>query len=140
MKLTVYRSIPLVLALDVAALLVSGIGRYKNATHGVDYVIGEADWLGFLVGALTLLVLIAVAVRRHVEREDERDRAVDGELHGSSSCVGVTSTTVAAAAAPVVGAKVAPAATLGLVRAGAASTLRSRRRHRAGDATARGAR
>jgi hypothetical protein len=57
-----------VLALDIAALFVSGIPRFKNAHHGVDYIVGEIDWLGFLAGALTLLALTAVAVSRLLAR------------------------------------------------------------------------
>lgn len=68
MKLTVPRSIPLVLALDIAALLVSGIPRYKDAQHGLDLVLGEIAWLGFLVGALAVLALTAVAVGRKLAR------------------------------------------------------------------------
>lgn len=68
MKLTVLRAIPLVLGLAVVALLVSGIGRFKNATHGFDYVVGEIAWLGFLAAALALVVLIAVALYRRTVR------------------------------------------------------------------------
>jgi hypothetical protein len=48
------------LVLDVVLLVVSGIPRYKNATHGADYVVGQIVWLGFLAGALALLITIAV--------------------------------------------------------------------------------
>jgi hypothetical protein len=68
MKLTVLRSIPLVLVVAVAALLISGIPRFKNAQHGIDAVVGEIAWLGFLVGALTLVVLVAVAGYRLLAR------------------------------------------------------------------------
>jgi hypothetical protein len=67
-KLTVIRAIPLVAVAAVAALMVSGIGRFKNATHGLDYVVGEIAWHGFLAAALALVVLIAVAVYRRVTR------------------------------------------------------------------------
>jgi ABC-type transport system involved in cytochrome c biogenesis permease component len=66
MKLTVLRAIPLVLVPTVVCLLISGIGRFKNAKHGFDYVVGEIVWLGFLAGALTVLILVAVAVFRRV--------------------------------------------------------------------------
>jgi predicted membrane protein len=66
MNVTVVRAIPLVLVLTIAALVLSGIGRFKHATHGVDYVVGETAWLGFLAGALAVLVLVAVAVVRRV--------------------------------------------------------------------------
>jgi hypothetical protein len=64
MKLTVVRAIPIVLALALAALFVSGVHRFKNAHHGFDAVVGEAAWLGFLIAALTLIVLVAVAIHR----------------------------------------------------------------------------
>lgn len=68
MRLTILRVIPAVLALDVALFLISGIGSLKNAKHGTDYWIGEVDWLAFLVGALALLVLVAISVTRAVSR------------------------------------------------------------------------
>ncbi len=68
MKLTVLRSLPLVLVLDVVLLLVSGIPRFKNGKHGFDLVFGEIVWLGFLVGAFAVLVLAAIAVSRAVSR------------------------------------------------------------------------
>lgn len=66
MKLTVPRTIPLVLVVAIAALLVSGVPRFKDATHGVDYVVGEIAWLGFLAAALALVVLVAVTLARVV--------------------------------------------------------------------------
>lgn len=68
MKLTVVRAIPLVAVVAVAAFAVSGIARFKNAHHGVDYVVGEVVWLGFLVAALTLVALVAVAGYRAFTR------------------------------------------------------------------------
>lgn len=68
MNLTVIRAIPLVAALGLAAFLTSGVGRFKNATHGFDYVVGEIAWLGFLAAALALVVLAAVAVYRRAAR------------------------------------------------------------------------
>jgi hypothetical protein len=67
-KLTVLRTIPLLLAIDVVLFSISGIGRFKNAKHGADYVVGEIDWLAFLVGAAALLVLVGVAIRRAAAR------------------------------------------------------------------------
>jgi hypothetical protein len=73
MKLTVHRAIPLVLALDVAALLVSGIARFKNAKHGLDFVVGEIAWLGFLAGTLAVLALTTVAIGRLLARRRTRE-------------------------------------------------------------------
>jgi hypothetical protein len=68
MKFTVLRAIPLVIVAAVAALVLSGVPRFKNATHGFDYVVGEIAWLGFLVAALSLLILVAVAAARLISR------------------------------------------------------------------------
>jgi hypothetical protein len=69
MKLTVIRAIPVTLVPAAAAFALSGIPRFKNAQHGIDAIVGEAAWLGFLLAALALIVLIAVALyRRHCRR------------------------------------------------------------------------
>lgn len=68
MKLTVARAIPLTLVTAVAAFVLSGVPRFKNAKHGLDYVVGEIVWLGFLVAALALLILVAVAAARLTSR------------------------------------------------------------------------
>ena len=64
MKLTVVRAIPIAFAIALAAFVVSGIHRFKHAHHGVDAVVGEAAWLGFLIAALAVIVLVAVALHR----------------------------------------------------------------------------
>lgn len=64
MKLTVPRAVPVALAIAIAALLLSGVHRFKTAHHGLDAVVGEAAWLGFLIAALTVIALIAVALYR----------------------------------------------------------------------------
>jgi hypothetical protein len=68
MKLTVVRAIPLALATAIAALFLSGVHRFKTAQHGLDAVVGEAAWLGFLIAALAFVVLVAVALYRRVGR------------------------------------------------------------------------
>jgi hypothetical protein len=68
MKLTAVRAIPLALVVAVAGLLVSGIPRFRDARQGLDYVVGEAAWLVFVAGALTVIVLGAVAVTRRARR------------------------------------------------------------------------
>jgi hypothetical protein len=67
-KLTVLRSIPIALVIALAALFVSGIHRFKTAQHGLDAVVGEAAWLGFLLASLALIVLVAVALYRVSQR------------------------------------------------------------------------
>lgn len=68
MKLTILRAIPLALVAATAALVLSGVPRFKNAKHGIDYVIGEIAWLGFLIAALALVVLVAIAVVQLISR------------------------------------------------------------------------
>ena len=68
MRLTVVRAIPVALAIAIAALFLSGVHRFKTAHHGLDAVVGEAAWLGFLIAALTVIVLVAVALYRRVRR------------------------------------------------------------------------
>jgi hypothetical protein len=68
MKLTVVRAMPLVLAIALATLFVSGIHRFKTAHHGFDAVVGETAWLGFLIAALALIVLLAIVVYRRASR------------------------------------------------------------------------
>ena len=76
MKLTVTRAIPLTLAIAVAAFVLSGVPRFKNAHHGLDAAVGEIVWLGFLIAALGTLVLAAVALyRRRTNRATTTARA-----------------------------------------------------------------
>ena len=50
---------------DLALFLVSGVPRFKDATHGTNYVIGESVWMAFLIGVLALIVTgVVVLVRR----------------------------------------------------------------------------
>lgn len=50
---------------DLALFLISGVPRFREATHGANYVIGEVVWIGFLVGVLALVVTgVVVLVRR----------------------------------------------------------------------------
>ena len=72
MKLTIVRSIPVVLVAALVLFALSGVPRFRDAHHGLDYVIGEIVWLGFLIAALAAVVLSAVAFYR---REACRRRA-----------------------------------------------------------------
>lgn len=69
MTLTVVRAIPLTFGIAVIAFVLSGVPRFKNAHHGTDAVVGNIVWLGFLVAALTTLVLLAVALYRRRARK-----------------------------------------------------------------------
>jgi hypothetical protein len=97
-KLTVPRAIPIALAIALATFFLSGVDRFKTAHHGLDYVVGEAVWLGFLLAALALLVLVAVALFRRISQR----RAT---ITSACICVlalGVLTGTSAAAGTPTV--------------------------------------
>jgi hypothetical protein len=49
---------------DVALFLLSGIPRFRDADSGVDLVVSDVLWFGFLAGLLSLVVLAAVALAR----------------------------------------------------------------------------
>ena len=50
---------------DLALFMISGVPRFRNATHGANYVVGEIVWIGFLIGVLALVIaLVTVLVRR----------------------------------------------------------------------------
>lgn len=68
MKLTVVRAIPCVAIISFVLVNLSGLSRYKHAHGTVDSVISQFVWFGFLLTALTTLVLVAVAVRRALSR------------------------------------------------------------------------
>ena len=53
---------------DVALFMISGIPRFRNATQGAYYVGGEVLWIGFLIGALALVVTLATVLVRRIRR------------------------------------------------------------------------
>lgn len=75
MRLTTARAIPITLAVAVAGQWVSGIHQFKDAHHGLDYVVGEIAWLVFLAGALATIVLAVVAVTQRARRPRTGARA-----------------------------------------------------------------
>jgi hypothetical protein len=58
-------------ALDVALFALAGIPAFKNAHHGVKFVLGGVGWFGGLAVALVLIALACVTLvqrarpRRH---------------------------------------------------------------------------
>jgi hypothetical protein len=57
-------------AITVVQLFISGIPRFKNATHGSNYLIGEITWVGFLAGTALLAVIAVVALVHRFRRVD----------------------------------------------------------------------
>jgi len=51
--------------IDLALFMISGVPRFRDASRGADYVVGQIVWFGFLIGALALiLTLVTVLIRR----------------------------------------------------------------------------
>jgi hypothetical protein len=46
--------------LGIILISISGISRFKNATHGADWIIGGIGWFG---GCLTILVFLVLLIR-----------------------------------------------------------------------------
>lgn len=56
--------LPAVALVDIALFLLSGIPRFRDAESGVDLVVGDVLWFGFLAGLLAVVALAAVALTR----------------------------------------------------------------------------
>ena len=50
------RTVLILIALDVALFLLSGIPAIKDADHGAALVLSDIVWFGFLLGLLVLVV------------------------------------------------------------------------------------
>jgi hypothetical protein len=64
MRASVLRAIPAVFVIDFILLLLSGTDRYKHAHGTPDTIVSYVFWFGFLIGAVVLLALVGIAVRR----------------------------------------------------------------------------
>jgi hypothetical protein len=56
--------LPAIVAVDIVLFLGSGIPRFRDADSGVDLVVGDVLWFGFLVGLLAVVILAVVAIAR----------------------------------------------------------------------------
>jgi hypothetical protein len=61
----IYKLMTVLFVLDLCLFGISGIPTFRNAKHGVDWVIGGIGWFG---GLLTTLVLVLLAVTALVRR------------------------------------------------------------------------
>ena len=61
---SVYRTMIVLLVLDVVLFAASGIPAIKHAKHGWKLVVGDICWFGFLIGALALLAVALVTLVR----------------------------------------------------------------------------
>lgn len=64
--MNIYKAMGAVAAIGVVLFALGGI--FKNAKHGVTWVLGGVGWFGFLLCAVTLIVLALVALGRTVLR------------------------------------------------------------------------
>jgi hypothetical protein len=65
----IYKLLASLFVLDCILLALSGIPRFRDATHGADWVIGGIGWLGFLLTTLVLIVLAVYAIVRRARRD-----------------------------------------------------------------------
>lgn len=65
--------LPAIAAVDVLLFLGSGIPRFRDADSGVDLVVSDVLWFGFLAGLLTLVVLAVVALARRLRPRHQGD-------------------------------------------------------------------
>ena len=60
-----YKLLTGLFALDIALFVLAGLPSFKNAHHGVEYVVGGIGWFGGLLCTLALIVLaVATLVQR----------------------------------------------------------------------------
>jgi len=61
-----YKAMGGIVIVGACLLVMSGV--FKNDTHGARWVLGGIGWFGFLLCALTLIVLAVVALARLAHR------------------------------------------------------------------------
>jgi hypothetical protein len=67
-----YLQLGALLALGIVLFGISGISRFKNATHGVDWVIGGIGWFG---GCLCILAFLGLTIWTFVASRRQRATA-----------------------------------------------------------------
>ena len=68
-----YTTLAALFALDVALFALAGIPAFKNAHHGVRYVLGGIGWFGGLACTLLLIVLALATLTRNLRRRTASD-------------------------------------------------------------------
>ena len=63
---SIYKAMLAVAALGAVLFALGGV--FRNAKHGVEWVVGGVGWFGFLLCVLTLIVLALFALGRTVLR------------------------------------------------------------------------
>ncbi|HET7567740.1 MAG TPA: hypothetical protein VFJ91_07110 [Gaiellaceae bacterium] len=63
-----YTALAGLFALDVALFALSGVPAFKNAHHGVKYVLGGVGWFGGLACTLALIVLALATLAQNLRR------------------------------------------------------------------------
>ena len=60
-----------VAVVDIVLFAMSGMPRFRDADSGVDLVVSDIVWFGFLAGLLTFIVRAAVALTRRFRLRHE---------------------------------------------------------------------
>ena len=68
-----YAKLASLVVLAFVLISISGIPRFKNAKHGIDWVIGGVGWFGGCLTVLAFLILLVRTIwiarrRRHPEQ------------------------------------------------------------------------
>lgn len=64
------RTLGVLLAIAFVLFMCSGIPALKDATHGLDFWLGNVVWWGFLLSALTFIAGGVLTVIRNARRGD----------------------------------------------------------------------
>ncbi|MBB2894508.1 hypothetical protein [Flexivirga oryzae] len=62
------RTLGALLAVAFVLFMGSGVPAWKDATHGVDLVLGDICWFGFMLTALVFLIAGAYTLARAASR------------------------------------------------------------------------
>jgi hypothetical protein len=63
-----YRLLAGLFALDVALFALAGIPAFKNANHGVKWILGGIGWFGAVVTTLALILLALATIAQSLRR------------------------------------------------------------------------
>jgi hypothetical protein len=63
-----YETLAILFAVDVALFALAGIPAFKDARHGVNYILGGIGWFGALACTLLLAVLAVATLAQNLRR------------------------------------------------------------------------
>jgi hypothetical protein len=67
-----YRLLAGLFVLDVALFALAGIPAFKNAHHGVEWILGGVGWFGAVATTLALIVLALATLAQNVRHRRTR--------------------------------------------------------------------